>query len=102
MRSSGPTASLRAPITRMSTRTRRRYGAFGPDFRQVPEDVDPETWRRARAGAQAGAGAGRAGRGGGGGFSYGAGGDVDVDDLLGGLFGGRGGPGWGPGPGAEQ
>src|SRR5215470_18246952 len=42
--------------------TRRRYDAFGPDFRQVPEDVDPETWRRARAGA--GAGAGRAGPGG--------------------------------------
>src|SRR5216683_4477003 len=40
--------------------TRRRYDAFGPDFRQVPEDVDPETWRRARAGA----GAGRAGSGG--------------------------------------
>src|ERR1700761_4272921 len=41
--------------------TRRRYDAFGPDFRQVPEDVDPETWR-ARAGAgrtAAGAGAGR-------------------------------------------
>ena len=32
--------------------TRRRYDAFGRDFRQVPEDVDPETWRRARAGAQ--------------------------------------------------
>src|SRR6202046_5875178 len=43
-------------------RTRRRYDAFGPDFRQVPEDVDPETWRRARAGAGAGAGA-RAGSG---------------------------------------
>ena len=25
--------------------TRRRYDAFGADFRQVPEDVDPETWR---------------------------------------------------------
>jgi len=82
--------------------TRRRYDAFGPDFRQVPEDVDPETWRRARAGAQAGAGAGRAGRGGGSRFSYGAGGDVDVDDLLGGLFGGRAGRGWGPVPGADQ
>jgi curved DNA-binding protein len=32
--------------------TRRRYDAFGRDFRQVPEDVDPETWRRARAGAR--------------------------------------------------
>jgi curved DNA-binding protein len=82
--------------------TRRRYDAFGPDFRQVPEDVDPETWRRAQAGAQAGAGAGRAGRGGGSRFSYGAGGDIDVDDLLGGLFGGRAGRGWGPVPGADQ
>ena len=34
--------------------TRRRYDAFGRDFRQVPEDVDPETWRRARAGARRG------------------------------------------------
>ena len=30
--------------------TRRRYDAFGADFRQVPEDVDPDTWRRSRAG----------------------------------------------------
>ncbi len=37
--------------------TRRRYDAFGADFRQVPEDVDPETWRRSRARASAGAGA---------------------------------------------
>ncbi len=35
--------------------SRRRYDAFGPDFRQVPEDMDPETWRRTRAGAGAGA-----------------------------------------------
>ena len=34
--------------------TRRRYDAFGPDFRQVPEDVDPEAFRRSRAGAGAG------------------------------------------------
>src|SRR5258707_4306919 len=96
---------------------RRRYDAFGPDFRQVPEDVDPETWRRARAGA--GAGAGRAGPGGfgPGGGPFGAGGgpfgsaggpfgpggeDIDLDDLLGGLFGGRSGRGWGPIPGADQ
>ena len=32
--------------------TRRRYDAFGPDFRQVPEDVDPEAFRRSRAGAE--------------------------------------------------
>ena len=67
--------------------TRRRYDAFGRDFRQVPEDVDPETWRRARAGPRAGAGAG-AGRGGPGGFSFSED-DIDLDDLLGGIFGGR-------------
>jgi curved DNA-binding protein len=27
--------------------TRRRYDDFGPDFRQVPDDMDPQTWRRA-------------------------------------------------------
>jgi curved DNA-binding protein len=97
--------------------TRRRYDAFGPDFRQVPQDVDPETWRRAQAGARATAGAGgRAGRG----FGFGTGEEVDLEDLLGGLFGGRGAragraPGgrargdydrasrdWGPVPGADQ
>jgi curved DNA-binding protein len=77
--------------------TRRRYDAFGPDFRQVPEDVDPQAWRRARAGAGT-AGAGRGGAG----FSYGTGGDIDLDDLLGGLFGGRAGRGSGPVPGADQ
>jgi curved DNA-binding protein len=87
---------------------RRRYDAFGPDFRQVPEDVDPETWRRAQAGARATAGA--AGRAGGGGLGFGAGDEIDLDDLLGGLFGGRGarpgrdraGRNWGPIPGADQ
>jgi curved DNA-binding protein len=101
--------------------TRRRYDAFGADFRQVPEDVDPETWRRARAGAgraSAGAGAGQARRGSGaGGSGFGTGGfsngdfgpgDLDFEDLLGGIFGGRGqragraGRGWGPIPGADQ
>jgi curved DNA-binding protein len=88
-------------------KTRSRYDAFGPDFRQVPEDMDPQTWRRmqagARAGARAGAGA-RGGRGGPGGpgFSYAAGGDIDIDELFGGLFGGRAGRGWGPVPGADQ
>ncbi|MET8054309.1 J domain-containing protein [Streptosporangium sp. NPDC005286] len=90
--------------------TRRRYDAFGPNFRQVPEDVDPETWARAqgrRARAGAGAGAGRAGWGRAGeqaGFGEG----IDLDDLLEGLFSGRGarggraGGGWGPIPGADQ
>lgn len=90
-------------------KTRRRYDAFGPDFRQVPEDMDPQTWRRAQAGARAGAGAGagagaRGGRAGPGGpgFSYTAGGDIDIEELFGGLFGGRAGRGWGPVPGADQ
>ena len=92
---------------------RRRYDAFGADFRQVPEGVDPQTWARARAGAGAGPRA-RTGGGGrpdagdeGGWYSTGSGGmdDVDLEDLFGGIFGGarrgrRG--GWGPIPGADQ
>jgi curved DNA-binding protein len=84
--------------------TRRRYDAFGPDFRQVPEGVDPETWRRSRAGAGA-TGAGQAQGAQAGGFGSGLGGDlggIDIEDLLGGLFGGRAGRGWGPIPGADQ
>ena len=83
---------------------RRRYDAFGPEFRQVPKDVDPETWARARAGAGA-----RAGPAGG---VWGTGEDIDLEDLLGGMFGGRARrgragrgqpqPGWGTIPGADQ
>ncbi len=41
-------------------KTRARYDAFGHDFRQVPEGVDPAAWARARsAQAQGGDGAGR-------------------------------------------
>ena len=80
---------------------RRRYDAFGPDFRQVPPDVDPQTWARARAG-----GGRRPRRGGGpaedvytqsGGFQ-----DIDLETMFGGMFGGRGGGGFGPIPGADQ
>jgi curved DNA-binding protein len=81
--------------------TRRRYDAFGADFRQVPEGVDPETWRRARAGAGAGAGTGPGGFGGSP-FGTAGGVDIDIEDLLGGLFGGRAGRGFGPIPGADQ
>ncbi|MFD6443953.1 DnaJ C-terminal domain-containing protein [Promicromonospora sp. NPDC060204] len=84
---------------------RRRYDAFGDDFRRVPPDTDPAAWRRARTYADAGAGTGaRDRRSSGAGFgSGGFGDDVDIEDLLGGIFGGgrRGGPGWdawGPGP----
>ena len=80
--------------------TRRRYDAFGPDFRQVPEDVDPDEWRRGRAGTRAGqARGGFRSEGFGGGFG---GGDIDLEDLLGGVFGGRAGRRWGPIPGADQ
>ncbi|HEY4466013.1 MAG TPA: DnaJ C-terminal domain-containing protein [Streptosporangiaceae bacterium] len=93
--------------------TRERYDAFGPDFRQVPDDVDPETWRRARAGGgsrqRAGAGAAGRGAGAGGGFGGagfggfgGSGGGIDLDDLLGGFFSDRGRGGFGPMPGADQ
>jgi len=82
-------------------KTRSRYDAFGSDFRRVPEDVSPDEWRRAQAaGAGARAGQARGGRSGGG-FDFG-GGDVDLEDLLGGIFGGRAGRGWGPIPGADQ
>jgi curved DNA-binding protein len=80
---------------------RRKYDAFGPDFRQVPDDVDPDTWARMRA-AQAAAGRSRAGAGGGRvRFTTGVGEDIDLEDLFGGMFGG-GRRGWGPIPGADQ
>jgi curved DNA-binding protein len=83
--------------------TRHRYDAFGPHFRQVPEDVDPDEWRRSRAGAGADQTRGGFEGGGfeGGGFSF-SGGDIDLEDLLGGIFGGRSGRRWGPIPGAHQ
>jgi len=85
--------------------TRKRYDAFGADFRQVPEDVDPETWARsrARAGSGAGAGRGRSSWTGGEGVRFDFGGDgIDLDDLFGGGFTGRTRRGWGPMPGADQ
>jgi curved DNA-binding protein len=102
---------------------RKRYDAFGEDFRRVPPDVDPDTYRQARSYAGAGAGGGpgggrggwstRGGPGAGGfasggaeGFSSAFGDDIDLEDLLGGMFGGRGGRGgrggWGPIPGSDQ
>ncbi|MBP2706856.1 J domain-containing protein [Microbispora sp. RL4-1S] len=86
--------------------TRRRYDAFGPGFRQVPEDVDPAAYARARAGAAPGRARGPGGEeirfGAGEGFE-----GIDLEDLLGGVFGGRGGADrarrrWGPVPGGDQ
>lgn len=92
---------------------RKRYDAFGADFRRVPEDVDPEAWARAQAGPRSRAGgAGAYGAGAYGGFE-----GVDVEDLFGGVFGGArragragrgrgggwgGGGAWGPVAGADQ
>jgi curved DNA-binding protein len=86
--------------------TRKRYDAFGPDFRRVSEDVDPEAFSRARQ-ARTRAGSGVGGRGGPGadeGFVS----DIDLESLLGSMFGasgasaGRGQAPWGPMPGADQ
>ena len=87
---------------------RKRYDAFGEDFRRVPPDVSPEEWRRAQAYAGAGAGAGAGGpwpRGnpGSGGVRFtDVEGDIDLEDLLGGIFGGRGRTARGPMPGSDQ
>jgi curved DNA-binding protein len=89
---------------------RRRYDAFGADFRQVPEGVDPQTWARARAGASAGSSAGgwrSAGPEGvrfsrGDGFAGFGRDGVGADDIFEGLFGGRGRRSWGPIRGADQ
>jgi curved DNA-binding protein len=88
---------------------RKRYDTFGEDFRRVGADVDPDAYRRSRAYAGAGAGGARSsGWGGGGpsgGFRYsGSGDDVDLEDLLGGIFGGRGRGrgGWGPVSGSDH
>lgn len=87
--------------------TRRRYDAFGPDFRQVPEGVDPQAWRGRASGAgrPGGRTRGRATSGvsdDGAWFSTGGSGDIDIEDLLGGMFSGRSGRGWGAIPGADQ
>ncbi|HZO65149.1 MAG: DnaJ C-terminal domain-containing protein [Kribbellaceae bacterium] len=82
---------------------RKRYDAFGHDFRRVPPDVDPETWARAqRAGAGAGARAGPGSYGGGGQRVWFDEGDIDIEDLFGGIFGARGRGRWGPIRGADQ
>lgn len=56
--------------------SRKRYDAFGADFRRVPPDVDPDEWAR-RGAAPRGSGFGEEGI------------PFDIDDLFGGLFGGR-------------
>jgi len=77
---------------------RKKYDRFGADFRRVPDDFDERVY--------AGGPAARQGRvrqppGGSGGFgAVGGFEEVDIEDLLGGMFGGRG--RGGPIPGADQ
>jgi curved DNA-binding protein len=84
--------------------TRKRYDAFGEDYRRVPEDVDPATWNAARAGAGARPRPGAEDPFDGVRFSTGSAEGIDLDDLFGGLFGGggRGRRGWGPIPGSDH
>ena len=66
---------------------RKKYDRFGEDFRRVPDDFD----ERVYAGAGQGQARPSARRGGGGGFGGFQGfEEVDIEDLLGGMFGGRG------------
>ena len=93
--------------------TRARYDRFGPAFRQVPEGAEQEAAGAGGFRARGSRAGGRRGRvyvdDGGEGVFVGEGfgddlGGIDLDDLLGGLFGGRGarGPRGGPVPGADQ
>jgi curved DNA-binding protein len=71
--------------------TRRKYDAFGPGFRQVPDGVDPQAWAQARAGATAGS---RGSDRGVGGVWFtevpsDAGRSFDLNDLFADLFGGE-------------
>jgi curved DNA-binding protein len=83
---------------------RKRYDAFGADFRKVPDDVDPAAWTRSQR-----AGHGRRPRSPGGvgdvfvdlGDLGGHAGSGNIDDLLGGLFGHGHPPGPRPGPDQE-
>jgi curved DNA-binding protein len=62
---------------------RRRYDAFGPDFRRVPDDVSPEDYERARAGASGGGNGVR--------FTTSFGDEgIDLDEIFGGMFDGGG------------
>ena len=77
---------------------RKKYDRFGADFRRVPDDFDERVYAGGPAGGQ---GRVRQPPGGGGGFGAFQGfEEVDIEDLLGGMFGGRG--RGGPIPGADQ
>jgi curved DNA-binding protein len=85
---------------------RRRYDAYGADFRHAPEDAGARPrGRRTTAGARPGGGRAGTGASAAGGsddefWFRSDGGDVDLEDLFGGMFSGR--RDWGPIPGADQ
>lgn len=102
--------------------TRKKYDRFGDDFRHVPDDWEQRVGAGA-GGVPGGPGGGRrttwttggdagdlgdlgggfgSGGFGGGGFGGGGFGGVDIEDLLGGVFGGRGRARAGPIAGADQ
>jgi curved DNA-binding protein len=81
---------------------RKKYDTFGEDFRQVPDDVDPEAWAQAQR-MRGTAGRPPPGAPFGGGDQY----EMDEEqfqDLLSDLFGQqrRASGGFGPVPGADQ
>jgi curved DNA-binding protein len=82
---------------------RKRYDAFGPDFRHVPEGTDPDAWARAQSGQT-----GRRRRDRqewSTGFSSAGGADFngfDTEDLFRDLFGSTRRSGWGSIAGADQ
>jgi curved DNA-binding protein len=67
---------------------RRRYDTFGPDFRQVPDDIDPAAWQRAQARARSSRGSERVRVRTGTGADFGL--DFDIENLFGGgMFAAR-------------
>lgn len=85
--------------------TKKKYDAFGADFRGVPDDVDPDMWRQAQRARASGRGP-RAGGGVPPGWdaNFSGGGDADYASRFEDLFGQgvRGRAGWGPIPGADH
>lgn len=84
--------------------TRRKYDAFGADFRRVPDGTDPEAWARSNRGESTGQRGPRwSTQQGSPGPGFGdVGPDFDLEDLFGGMFGGRQRAGRGPVLGANQ
>jgi curved DNA-binding protein len=81
---------------------RRRYDAYGHDFRQVPEGVDPQAWARARtSGSGSGGRTRRPPPAGDEWFTSSSAEGVDFEDIFGDLFG-SGRRGWGRTAGADQ